>query len=126
MPRKIKGEIEFTITEHTATQVVAEMPVRPEVLNPYGVVNGGAILWLADVTASILIMGEVEPEPGMHGFPLAINLSANFLGNQGKGTFRAVATMVKRGRTLSVVRTTVTGAEGKLIADVTTSHLLSQ
>jgi hypothetical protein len=30
---------------------------------------------------------------------------------------------VKRGRRLSVVRTTVTGAGGKLLADVTTSHV---
>ncbi len=123
---KIKGAIEFEITEYSADRVVAEMPVRAELLNPYGVVNGGAILWLADVTASILIMGEVQPTEGMKGFPLAINLNANFLGNQRKGTFTSVATLIKRGKTLSVVRTTVTGSEGKLIAEVTTSHLLSK
>ena len=123
---QIKGAIEFEITECTADRVVAEMPIRAEVLNPYGVVNGGAILWLADVTASILIMGETEPREGMKGFPLAINLNANFLGNQRKGAFRSVSTLVTRGKTLSVVRTTVTGAEGKLIAEVTTSHLLSK
>jgi hypothetical protein len=33
---------------------------------------------------------------------------------------------VKRGNTLSVVRTTVYGAEDKVIADVTTSHVLSK
>ena len=123
---KVKGAIEFEITEYSPERVVAEMEIRPEMLNPYGVVNGGAILWLADVTASILIMGEVEPSEGMKGFPLAINLNANFLGNQRKGTFKSVATLVKRGKALSVVRTTVTGAEGKLIAEVTTSHLLSK
>jgi len=123
---KVKGAIDFEITECTAERVVAEMEIRPEMLNPYGVVNGGAILWLADVTASILIMGEVEPTEGMKGFPLAIDLNAHFLGNQGKGTFRSVATPVKLGKTLSVVRTTVTGAEGGLIAEVTTSHLLSK
>jgi uncharacterized protein (TIGR00369 family) len=123
---KIKGVIEFEITECSDDRVVAEMPIRPELLNPYGVANGGAILWLADVTASILIMGPTEPQAGMKGFPLAINLNANFLGNQTRGVFRAVATPVKRGKSLSVVRTTVTGAEGKLIAEVTTSHLLSK
>jgi acyl-coenzyme A thioesterase PaaI-like protein len=39
---------------------------------------------------------------------------------------KSVAVLIKRGNTLSVVRTTVTGAEGKLIAEVTTSHLLSK
>ena len=123
---QIKGAVEFEISEVTPDRVAAEMPIRPEMLNPYGVVNAGAILWLADVTASILIMGEVEPTEGMKGFPLAINLNAHFLGNQRKGTFKSVATMVKRGKTLSVVRTTVTGAEGKLIAEVTTSHLAAR
>jgi 1,4-dihydroxy-2-naphthoyl-CoA hydrolase len=33
---------------------------------------------------------------------------------------------VKKGKTVSVVRTTVTGDDGKLIADVTTSHVLSR
>lgn len=122
----IKGAVEFEISEVTPERVTAEMPIRPEMLNPYGVVNGGAILWLADVTASILIMGEVQPAEGMKGFPLAINLNAHFLGNQGKGTFWSEATLVKRGKSLSVVRTTVTGAEGKLIAEVTTAHLASK
>ena len=123
---RIKGAIEFEISECTAERVTAEMEIRAEMLNPYGVVNAGAILWLADVTASVLVMGEVEPAAGMQGFPLAINLNANFLGNQGRGRFRAVAVPVKRGKSLSVVRTTVSGAEGKLIAEVTTSHLLSK
>ena len=37
-----------------------------------------------------------------------------------------MATFVKKGRTVSVVRTTVTGADDKLIADVTTSHVLAK
>jgi 1,4-dihydroxy-2-naphthoyl-CoA hydrolase len=123
---KIKGSVEFEITEIAPDRVVAEMPIRTGMLNPYGVVNGGAILWLADVTASILIMGKAQPTAGMQGFPLAINLNAHFLGNQRKGSLKSVAILIKRGKTLSVVRTTVTGAEGKLIAEVTTSHLLSK
>jgi 1,4-dihydroxy-2-naphthoyl-CoA hydrolase len=63
---------------------------------------------------------------GMKGFPLAIGLTANFVGNQTEGSLKAVASFVKRGRTLSVVRTTVSGAGDKLIADVTTSHVLSK
>jgi hypothetical protein len=36
-----------------------------------------------------------------------------------------VASFVKKGRTLSVVRTEVRGANNRLLADVTTSHVLS-
>ncbi|KAF0220168.1 MAG: methyl-accepting chemotaxis sensory [Geobacteraceae bacterium] len=123
---KLQGYIEFTITERSPEMVVSEMPVQPGIKNPFGVVQAGAILWFADVTASVLILGPVEAAEGMKGFPLAITLNANFLGNQREGSFKAVASFVKRGRTVSVVRTVVYGASEKLIADVTTSHVLAK
>jgi uncharacterized protein (TIGR00369 family) len=123
---KIQGDIEFTVVEQTAERVVSEMPVRPGIRNPFGVVHAGAMLWFADVTATLLVIGPVEPTAGMAGFPLAISLNANFLGNQKDGTFKAVASFVKRGRTVSVVRTTVYGNGDKVMADVTTSHVLSK
>jgi 1,4-dihydroxy-2-naphthoyl-CoA hydrolase len=123
---KVQGTIEFTITERSADRVVSEMPVAAGIKNPYGVVQAGAMLWFADVTASLLVMGPSEMAEGMKGFPLAINLNANFLSNQTEGSFKAVSSFVKRGRTVSVVRTTVYGAQDKIIADVTTSHVLSK
>jgi 1,4-dihydroxy-2-naphthoyl-CoA hydrolase len=123
---KMQGSIEFTVTERSKDRVVSEMPVTAGVKNPFGVVQAGAMLWLADVTATILVMDSDQPSEGMKGFPLAISLNANFLGNQKEGSFKAVSTYVKRGRTVSVVRTTVSGAGDKLLADVTTSHVLSK
>jgi 1,4-dihydroxy-2-naphthoyl-CoA hydrolase len=123
---KMQGTIEFTITERSEERVVSEMPVQAGIKNPFGVVHAGALLWMADVTATVLAMGPGQASAGMKGFPLAISLNANFLGNQSEGSFRAVASFVKRGRTVSVVRTAVYGAGDKLIADVTTSHVLSK
>jgi uncharacterized protein (TIGR00369 family) len=123
---QVKGAIEFTITEHGADRAVSEMPIQAGIKNPFGGVHAGAMLWFADVTATRLVLGEREMSEGMQGFPLAISLNANFVGNQTEGVLTAVSTFVKRGRTVSVVRTTVTGAGGKLIADVTTSHVLSR
>ena len=60
---------------------------------------------------------------GISGFPLAVSLNANVLSNQKDGVFRATARFVKKGRRLTVVRTVVTGADGKLIAEVTTTHI---
>ena len=122
---RMEGSIEFTVTERTRDRVVSEMPVTAGVRNPFGVVHAGAMLWLADVTATILVMGSEQASEGMKGFPLAISLNANFLGNQKEGSFKAVSTYVKRGRTVSVVRTAVYGAGDKVVADVTTSHVLS-
>jgi len=124
---RVQGTIDFTITERTAERVVAEMPVSSGILNPFGVAHAGAMLWFADVTATVLVKGpDSEATEGMKGFPLAISLNANFLANQRDGTFKAVATFVKKGKTVSVVRTTITGTDDKLIADVTTSHVLSR
>ncbi len=123
---KIEGSIKFSIIERADNCVVSEMPIRAGVKNPFGVVHVGAILWLADVTATVLVMGPAQASEGMKGFPLAITLNANFIGNQTDGMFTAVSSFVKRGHTVSIVRTLVYGADEKLIADVTTNHVLSK
>ena len=123
---QVKGNIEFTITQKTVDKVMAEMPVQAGILNPFGIVNAGAILWFADVSASVLVLEGTTMSEGMTGFPLAINLNANLVGNSKTGTFIANAEFVKKGRTVSVVRTLVTDLEGKLIAEVTTNHVLSK
>jgi 1,4-dihydroxy-2-naphthoyl-CoA hydrolase len=124
---RIQGSIDFTLTERTPERVVAEMPIQDGIKNPFGVAHAGAMLWFADVAATVLVIGPADATTaGMKGFPLAISLNANFLGNQTEGAFKAVSTFVKKGKTVSVVRTVVTGAEGKPIADVTTSHVLSK
>jgi uncharacterized protein (TIGR00369 family) len=122
---RIHGCIELTITDRTPDRVDAEMPIQEGILNPFGTVHAGATLWLADVTATALVLEGTDPTRGMQGFPLAINLNANLIGNSRQGKFHAQAHYVKRGRTVSIVRTTVTDDKGRLIADVTTSHVPS-
>src|SRR5262249_55446298 len=123
---RVEGRIEFFLVEQQPERVISEMPIQSGIINPYGVVHAGAILWFADVTATILAMGTTEAGAGMAGFPLAINLNANFASNQKEGKFRAIATFVKKGKTISVVRTTVLGENDKLIADITTNHVLAK
>ena len=91
----IHGSITFAITERSDERVVAEMPIAGGITNPHGVVHAGAMLWMADVTATVLVMGPDRPSEGGAGFPLAINLTANFLANQREGSFKAVARIVR-------------------------------
>ncbi len=119
----VRGAIEFTIVERSPERVVGRMPIQPGILNPYGVVHAGAVLWFADVCATYLALGGADATPGGSGFPLAIDLHAAFLANQRDGVFEARAAFVKRGRRVSVIRTTVTGAGSRIIADVTTTHV---
>ena len=76
------GAIHFTIVERSAEEVVAEMPIGPGILNPYGTVHAGATLWFADVTATTLVLAGRDAAKGMQGFPLAISLNANLAGNR--------------------------------------------
>ena len=123
---EVNGHIHFKLLSQTEDETVAEMPVEPGILNPYGVVNAGAILWFADANASVLVMGTKQFEVGMKGFPLAINLNANLMGNAADGTFYATSNYVKKGRSVIVVRTVVKDQNDKLIADITTSHVISK
>jgi uncharacterized protein (TIGR00369 family) len=120
------GEIQFTITEKAVDRVTGEMPIQAGILNPFGTVHAGAIIWFADVTATVLVLEDVEVVEGMKGFPLAINLNANLIGNGKEGTFLSQAKYVKRGKAVSIVRTTVTDKNGRLIAEITTSHVSSR
>ena len=53
-------------------------------------------------------------------------LNANFVSNQKEGTFRAVASFLKKGKRVNVVRTIVYGKSDRLIADVTTNHVAAK
>lgn len=120
------GAIQFSITEQTADRVRGAMPIQPGILNPYGVVHAGAIVWFADVCATVLAAGTTDTTRGGSGFPLGVSIHASLLGNQKDGQLQATSVFVKRGRTLIIVRTTVTGEGDRLVADVTTSHMPAQ
>ena len=117
------GQIEFFIEDRDDDCVVSRMPVAPGVLNPFGTVQAGAMLWLADVTATVLAIGDTQLGEKGQGFPLAINLNANLLSNQRGGDIRAEARFVRKGKRVTVVRTRVSGDNGHLLAEVTTTHV---
>jgi hypothetical protein len=48
------GHIEFSVEERNEEYVISRMPVSKGILNPFGTVQAGAMIWLADVTASVL------------------------------------------------------------------------
>ena len=118
-----KGELEFFIEERSEDCVVSRMPIVPGALNPFGTIQAGAMLWMADVTATVLAIGSAQLGEKGQGFPLAINVNANLLSNQRGGEILAEARFVKKGKRVTVVRTQVTGDKGRLLAEVTTTHV---
>jgi len=117
------GTIDFVIEERREDCVVSTMLITEGVRNPFGTVQAGALIWLADVTASVLAIGTREIGPAGEGFPLAVDLHTTLIGNQREGTVRAEARFVREGQTVIVIRTRVTGEEGRLLAEVTSTHI---
>lgn len=117
------GNIEFFIEKRDADSVITRMPVTPGVLNPFGIVQAGAMIWLADVTATVLAIEAGAVEKDGTGFPLAIDIHTSLLSNQRDGELEAEAGFVRQGKNVLVIRTRVTGANKKLLAEVTTTHL---
>jgi uncharacterized protein (TIGR00369 family) len=123
---KRTGNIDFSIEKRSADCVISRMPVTSGILNPYGTVQAGAMIWLADVTATVLALeGQTIGESGK-GFPLAIDIHTNLVGNQRDGEILAEARFVSRGKTVLVIRTRVIGNNDKLLAEVTTTHVIAK
>jgi 1,4-dihydroxy-2-naphthoyl-CoA hydrolase len=123
---KRSGSIDFYIEERSADCVISRMPVTSGILNPYGTVQAGAMIWLADVTASVLALEVQTIEESGKGFPLAIDIHTNLIGNQRDGEILAEAKFVSKGKTVLVIRTRVIGNKDKLLAEVTTIHVIAK
>ena len=118
------GRIDFTIESRESDRIVAKMPVTEDAKNPFGTMHAGALIWFADIAATLCAIGDLETigENG-EGFPLAIDLHTVVTGNESAGILTATATTTKRGKRLVVIRTEVRGETGRLMIDMTTTHL---
>lgn len=116
----------FQLREISDEHTVAEMSFRESLQQLTGVFHAGALLSLADTTATFACLywrGD-SPDGSPSSFPLTIQLSSNFIRNAGSGTVRARAVPVHRGRTTIVVETRVTDVDERLLSVVTTTHLV--
>lgn len=118
------GNIHFTIEEMTPDRVVGKMAVQSGIMNPFGTVHAGAMIWFADVAATICAIGEPESvDDDGRGFPLAIDLHTVLMGNQDDGILTATATPIRRGKKIVIVRTEVTGKNDRTLIEMTSTHL---
>lgn len=120
------GNLEFDILELADDEATGRMRVTEGVLNPFGTIHAGAMVWFADVVGTTLALGNTEVRPGEPGFPLALSFDVALFGNRSDGFISATARFVKRGRTVSTVRTVVTGPDDKALLELTSTHLYSR
>jgi uncharacterized protein (TIGR00369 family) len=117
------GEIAFDMVSVTETEARGEMQITPGICNPFGTVHAGALTWFADVIATTLVLQGVDATKGMESFPVAVTLNAQLLANRTEGRLGATARWVKRGRRISTVRTEVSDEGGKVLMELTSTHV---
>ncbi len=107
------GLVGLVVREAAEQEARAELAVRRELLQPWGVVHGGVYATIAESLASWATAMVVVPE-GQGAMGLANNTS--FLRPISEGTIHALATRRHRGRTTWVWDVDMTDDEGRLCA----------
>jgi acyl-CoA thioesterase len=93
------------------------LDVAPEILNPHGVLHGGAVYVMVDysmggATMSVLPLGEICA---------TIEIKISYLASVRSGRLTCVTEIIKRGRSVVFLESHVTDDTGKLVAAATGS-----
>lgn len=95
-----------------ADRVVLEMDVGPHVHQPFGLLHGGASAVIAESAASLgAYVASADDESSV-----GTDLNISHLRAKRDGTVRAIATPVRKGRTLHVWTVDIVDEEGSLVA----------
>jgi uncharacterized protein (TIGR00369 family) len=112
--QSLPGHLGIVVGQVSASEVRAELPVRPALMAPNGFLHAGSIVALADTCAGYGCLASL-PE-GATGFT-TLELKSNHLGTARDGTLDCAATAAHRGRTTQVWDAVVTHREtGKTLA----------
>ncbi len=108
-------------------RAVMEMPYGPNVRQGTGVFAAGALIQLADVAATMVCFHALDPTGERRDipFPLSIQISTNLLRNTDPGKAIATARIAHKGRAMIVVESEVRDDRDRLLALVTSTHLVS-
>jgi uncharacterized protein (TIGR00369 family) len=109
------------ITSIAPDRVTAELPVREELNNRFGIMHGGAIMALADNLGGTATTANLKPGQSTTTIESKTNFFAAIpIGDVAK----AECTPLHRGRTTMVWQTRITRNDGKLCAIVTQTQIV--
>lgn len=122
----IIAAMRMRVVSEAPDSVVLSMPMGPGVRQGTGVFAAGALMQLADVGATSLYFQAlradgVEQPP----FPLSIQISMNLVRNTDRGSALSESRFLHRGRSLVVVESKVRDEAGRLLCEVTSTHVPS-
>lgn len=100
--------------------VKATMPVDARTCQPFGILNGGASLALAEIVAGHGSVPLCSPDQ----MPCGIQVSANHVRMVRTGSYvEATGRLIHRGRTSHIWNVDITDPEGRLVS---TAHIVNQ
>lgn len=102
------------ITEIGTETSEIRMEVHPDGLNIMGQVHGGLLYSLADVVTGLTARADGRKY-------VTQSAHVNFIGNVSSGMIIAKGDIVKRGRSIVIVRGIVTDENGKMLLETTTN-----
>src|SRR6266545_2194685 len=115
-PSIIKGTfvdlLKINFLEIEPTSAKAELAVRREVMQPWGLLHGGALMTLADTVASAALVRGLEDG---YGFS-TIELKMNFIRAVKEGKVVALAKCLHTGKSTSVWEVEIYDGSNNLVA----------
>jgi 1,4-dihydroxy-2-naphthoyl-CoA hydrolase len=115
--------IGMKVTHLSPERVVAELPVREELGNRFGIVHGGALMAFADNLGGTATLANLPDDPAIT--TTTIESKTNFFAGIPVGDVaRAECTPLHRGRTTMVWQTRITRGDGRLAAIVIQTQLV--
>ena len=102
----------LTIDSATGDEVVAHFEVRPELLQPYGLLHGGVLCSVVETVGSVAGATWF----GDRGNVVGTSNHTNFLRGVREGVLTAVATPIHRGRTQQLWSVDVRDEQQRLVA----------
>jgi len=104
----------------------ARLDFKPHLCQLTGLFHAGAIIGLADTTATAAAMWETDPNGRVRpeSFPLSIQVSTNLIRNSASGALFADAELIHRGRSTIVAEVRVTDDRSRLIARTTVTLMV--
>jgi uncharacterized protein (TIGR00369 family) len=118
-------DVGMELVEAAEGRARARVAMSSRLRQPTGLVHAGALVALADTAATTAALSVCNPEgdPSAERFPLAVQLSANLVGNTREGLLEAEASVIHRGGTTMVAEARVSDGTGRLLAKVTVTLL---
>ena len=96
------------------------LDVRPEALNPHGVLHGGAVYVMVDYSMGGATMSVLPPGETC----ATIEIKISYLSGVTGGTLTAETEIIKRGRRIVFLESRVTDASGRLVATASGSFAI--